>query len=111
MFLRTSAIEDQAELLAVLGDISEAGIDRRRHARQVDFPSIEPDAAADPVAPGAAEQAHREFGAAGAHQPGDPDHLAAPDLEIDALDHPAIPVLRMVHRPVLHGEDRFADRG
>src|SRR6185295_19761165 len=83
----------------------------RRHARQVDFPSIEPDAAADPVSPGTTEQAHGEFGAAGAHQACDSDHFAAPDLKIHALDNTAFPVLRMMHRPVLHGEDRFADLG
>src|SRR4029453_17719789 len=74
-------------------------------------PAVEPDAAADAVPPGTAEQAHGKFGAAGAHQACDPDHLAAPDCEIDALDDPAIPVQRMMHRPVLHRKDRFADRG
>ena len=110
MFLRTSLSRMRPSRSAILGDVGEAGIDRGRHARQVDFPAIEPDAAADPLPPSAAEQAHGELGTAGAHQPGDPDHLAAPDLEIDALDDPAFPVLRVMHRPVLHREDRFADR-
>src|SRR5205807_3916987 len=77
--------QDQPELLAVLGDIGKAGVDGGSHARQRDLVTFEGDAAADPGAPGAAEQAHGEFGAAGAHQPGDADDLAALDAEIDVL--------------------------
>ena len=43
----------------------------------------------EPGAVGAAEQAHRELGASGAHQAGEADDLAAADVEARALARPA----------------------
>ena len=63
------------------------------------------------AAVGAPEQAHRKFGAAGAHQAGDADDLAAIHRDVDAVDHDARRVLRMVRGPVLHAQNFFADRG
>ena len=57
--------------------------------------------AGDVAAVGAAENAHGEFGAPGAHQAGDADDLAAVDVQIDALDDLAAGVQRMLDAPVL----------
>ena len=67
--------------------------------------------AGDAAAVGAAEEAHGEFGAAGAHQPGDADDLALADVEVDALDHLPVGMDRVIDRPVLHLEDGLADLG
>ena len=101
--------EQQAELLAVFGDIGKAGIDGAADSREVDLAAVQHGAAADLAAPRAAEQAHREFGAPGAHQSGDADDLAAPDLEVDVLDDLPVGMQRMVHRPVLDLQHGFAD--
>ena len=60
---------------------------------------------------GAAEQAHGELGAAGAHQPGDADDLAAADMEVDVLDDLPVGMQRMIDRPVLDLEHHLADLG
>src|SRR5207245_7573238 len=65
--------------------------------------------AGDVPAIGAAEKAHREFGAAGAHQPGDADHLALAHIEVDVLDNLPLGVDGMEDRPVLDLEDDLAD--
>ena len=102
--------EDQPELLAVLGDIGKAGVDRGGNAGEIDLAAVEADAAADVIAPGTAEQAHRELGAARAHQAGNADDLAAPHVEVDVLDRLPLGMERMVDRPVLHNQHSLPDR-
>ena len=63
----------------------------------------------DAGAVAAAEQAHRELGAPGAHQPGDADDLAGVHLEVDAVDHDAGRILRVVGGPVLDAQHLLAD--
>ena len=41
MFLRTSSARIKAELLAVLGDIGKARVDRRGNAGEVDLAAVE----------------------------------------------------------------------
>ena len=54
--------------------------------RDVDLLAVHEGLAGDVAAIGPAEDAHRQFGAAGAHQAGDADDLAAIDVQADALD-------------------------
>ena len=87
MLLRDVVVEHQAEALAVLGDVGDAV--RRSALRMVPTSTSLPcmqHLAADALAVGAAEHAHRELGAARAHQPGDADDLAAPHVQVHALD-------------------------
>ena len=63
----------------------------------------------DVGAVGAAEDAHRQFGPAGTHQPGQADDLAAPDGEVRLVDDDPFPVLRVVDRPVLDAQQFLAD--
>ena len=65
--------------------------------------------AGDVAAIGAAEHAHRQFGAARAHQPGDAENLAAIDMKADAFDDLAAGVQGMFDAPVLHLEQDLAD--
>ncbi len=65
--------------------------------------------AAEEGAVGVAEQAHRELGASGAHQPGEPDDLAALDVEVRALADQARGVERVLHGPVADLEEGLAD--
>ena len=101
--------QDQPELLAVLGDIGKAGIDGGRNVGEVDLAAVEPDSPADVGAPRPAEQAHREFGAARAHQAGDAHDLAAPHVKVDILDDLPLGMERVIHRPVLHRQYGIAD--
>src|SRR5262249_19579876 len=80
----------------------ETGVNCSGHAGRIDLVSVEPHPAADIVAPRTAEQAHREFGAARTHQAGNAHNLAAPDAEVDVLNHLTLGMERMVDRPVLH---------
>ena len=52
----------------------------------VDLAAVQQHLAADVAAPGVAEHAHRELGATGAHQAGEPDDLARADLERDVRE-------------------------
>ena len=79
--------------------------------RDIDRLALEQHLAGDAAAIGAAEQAHGEFGAAGAHQPGDADHLALAHIDVDALDHLPLGMDRVIDRPVLHLEHDLADLG
>jgi hypothetical protein len=64
----------------------------------------------DPGAEAAAEHAHRQLGATGAHEPREADDLAGPQSEIRALDQHAAVLGRAVHRPVLDPQNLLADR-
>ena len=101
-------VVDQVEAvgLAILGDVGDAVLDRLADRGDVDRLALEQHLAGDAAAIGAAEQAHGEFGAPGAHQPGDADHLALADVDVDALDHLPLGVDRVIDRPVLHLEAR-----
>jgi hypothetical protein len=93
-------VEDQPQALAVLGDIGDAvAIAFWIVETSISRPS-RAGLPRDVAAIGAAEHAHREFGAAGAHQAGDADDLAAVDMQADALDHLAAGVQRMLDAPV-----------
>ena len=80
-------VEDQSERLAILGDIGEARVDRVVDRIELDRAPFQRRRAGDVAAIGAAEHAHGEFRAAGAHEAGDPDDLAALDVQVDALHH------------------------
>lgn len=101
--------EQKAELLAVFGDVGKASVDGPANGREIDLAPVQRSAAGDLAAPGAAEQAHGEFGAPGAHQPCDSDDLAAADLEVDILDDLPIRMLRVIDRPILDLEHHLAD--
>src|SRR5467141_587004 len=101
--------EQEAELLAVFGDVGKAGVDGAADGREVDLAAVQGSAAGNLAAPGAAEQAHGEFGAPGAHQPGDADDLAAADMEVDILDDLPTRMQRMIDRPVLDLQYGLAD--
>src|SRR6267378_420613 len=101
--------EQEAELLAVLGDIGKTGVDGAADGREVDFAAVQHGATSDLAAPGTAEQTHGEFGTPGAHQPGDADDLAAADMEVDILDDLPTRMQRMIDRPVLDLQYGLAD--
>ena len=103
--------QQQAELLAVLGDIGKAGVDGPAYGRKIDLASVQHGAAGDPAAPGTAEQAHGKLGTPGAHQACDADDLAAADVKVDILDDLPVRMLRMIDRPVLDLQRHLADRG
>ena len=103
--------QDQPELLAVLGHIGKARIDGVRNIREGDFAAIEPNSPADVGAPRPAEQTHREFGAARAHQTGNADDLAAPHVKVHIPDDLPLGMQRVMHRPVLHLQDGISDSG
>ena len=101
--------QDQPEALAVFGDIGEPVAHRVLDRAQIDLAALHESPSGDVAAIGAAEHAHREFGAAGAHQAGDADDLAAVDVQADALDHLAAGMQRMLDAPVADLEQSFAD--
>src|SRR6476661_1201476 len=103
--------EQEAELLAVLGDIGKTGVDGAADGREVDFAAVQHGATSDLAAPGTAEQAHGEFGAPSAHQACDADDLAPTNLKVDILDDLPIRMQRMIGRPVLDLEHHLADIG
>ena len=84
-------------------------LDGLGHRPQVDLLAVLVDGAGDPLAVRAAEDAHRELRAAGAHQAGEPDDLAAADLEAGALADQPVVRERVLHRPVADLEERVAD--
>ena len=67
--------------------------------------------AADVVAVGASEDAHRQLGAARTHQAGDADHLARADEEVGVVDDQPTVLQRMVDGPVLDPQHLLADVG
>ena len=71
-------VEDESEHLAILGHIGEAGRDRVVDRIELDRAPLERRRAGDIAAIGAAEHAHRELRAPGAHEAGDAHDLAAP---------------------------------
>src|SRR6266404_6126373 len=103
--------EQEAELLAVLGDIGKTGVDGAADGREVDFAAVQYGAAGDLAAPGTAEQAHGEFGTPGAHQACDADDLAAANMEVDIPDDLPIHMLGMINRPVIDLEHHLAYLG
>src|SRR5690606_8553556 len=60
---------------------------------------------------GAAEDAHGEFGAAGSHETGDADDLAAAHIDARTLDDQALGDRRMLDDPILHLEEHLAELG
>src|SRR4051812_13732281 len=100
--------EQEAELLAVLGDVGKTGVDGAADGRKVEFAAVQRGAAGDLAAPCAAEQAHGEFGTPGAHQPGDTDNFAAANMEVDILDDLPTRMLGMIDRPVVDLEYHLA---
>src|SRR5690606_6150549 len=95
--------EVQAVALAVLGGVGDAGLDRLGDGAGLHRLAAHVEPAGDVAPVGAAEDAHRELGAACAHEPGDPDDLARADGEARPVDDLA--VLRGVpHRPVLDAQ-------
>src|SRR5258708_3447155 len=103
--------EQEAELLAILGDVGKTGVDGTAHGREVDLAAVQHGMAGDLAAPGTAEQAHGELGAPGAHETCDADDLAAANMEVDIVDDLAVRMLRMIDRPVLDLEHHLADLG
>src|SRR6266478_10115650 len=103
--------EQEAELLAVLGDIGKTGVDGAADGREVDFAAVQHGATSDLAAPGTAEQARGEFGTPGAHQPGDADDLAAANMEVYIPDDLPIHMLGMINRPVIDLEHHLAYLG
>ena len=77
-------VEDQALLVAVLGEVGDPGVHRRRRAREVDRLPAEPDLAG--VALVDPEQDPGDLGPAGADEPGEADDLAGPDREADVAE-------------------------
>ena len=102
---------DQVEpvALAVLGGVGDAVADGVAHRPDVDLLAVLDEPPGDVLAVGAAEHAHRELGAARAHQPGQPDDLPAPQRKRRVVDDDAAGLGRAVHRPVLDPQHLFAD--
>ena len=77
-------IEDEALLVAVLGQVGDARVHRGRWAGEADGPAVQPDLAA--IALVDAEQDPGDLRPAGADEPGQPDDLAVPDVEGDVAE-------------------------
>ena len=101
--------EVQAELLAVLRDIGDACLDRLPDGGGVHLPAVHVDLAGDGAAVAVPEDAHRQFGAPGAHQPGDADDFAGAHLERGVVHDLPVLLGRVVHRPVLDFENDLPD--
>ena len=99
----------EAEHLAVLADVGHALVDRVADVADLDLVAVLVDLARDEGAVRPAEDAHRELGAAGAHQPGEADDLAAAHEEARVLHDEPVGDLRVLHDPVLHLEEHLAD--
>ena len=78
-------IEDEALLVAVLGQVGDAGVHRGRRAGEADRRPVQPDLAG--VALVDAEQDPRDLRPAGADEPGQPDDLAVSDVERHVAEH------------------------
>src|SRR5690606_20355174 len=103
--------EVQTVALAVLGHVGDAVPDAVGDGAGVDGDAVQVDLAADVPAVGAPEDAHRELGAAGAHESRDADDLARAHRQRRVVDDDATRLRRVHDRPVLDAEDLFADRG
>ena len=79
--------ENQAIGLPVLGGVSDSVGDGLLDRAHVDLLAVQSHPAGDVLAIAAAEQAHGELRPPCAHQSGDADDLAAPDVQVDVLDH------------------------
>src|SRR5690606_20015816 len=94
---------------AVLRDVGDAVADRLAHGAQLDLLAAQVDPPGDVPPVAAAEQAHRQLGAAGTHEARDADDLAGPDVEARAVDDHAPGLGGVVHRPVLDPEHLLPD--
>ena len=95
-------LQDQALLLAVLGNQGQAGADGVDRVAQFHGLAVD----ADPSGQGRndAEQSLEQLGAAGAHQAGDADDLAAANRETQRMPRPG------GHGQILHLQHRVAHR-
>ena len=80
-----------------------------RDALELDLLAVHVDLPGEEPAVGAAEDGAGQFGAPGAHQPGEADDLAAADEEVGVLADHAVLDLRVAHVPVLDLEEDLAD--
>src|SRR5258706_8889196 len=103
--------EQEAELLAVLGDIGKTGVDGAADGREVDFAAVQHGATSDLAAPGTAQQARGEFAAPRAHPPRDAHPLAAANMKVYIPDDLPIHMLGMINRPVIYLEHHLAYLG
>ncbi len=83
--------------------------DRVGDGLELDLLPVLHDGAADVAAVRTAEDAHREFGAPGAHQAGEPDDLAPAHREALVLADEPVGHLGVADGPVLHLEEHLAD--
>ena len=101
--------EDQAELLAVLGDIGKAGVDRRR---TLESSTSRPSSRTRPLMLRPQARPNRLIANSvrpAPIRPAMPTTSPRRTLKVDILDHLPLGMERMVHRPVLHHQHRIAD--
>src|SRR5699024_4307424 len=96
--------EVQPVLLAVLGDVGDAGVDRVGDGAHPHRSAVHVGGAGDVPAVGLPEHAHRELGAACAHQPGDAHDLAGAHGERGLVHDGAAGLGGMADVPVLDPE-------
>ena len=94
-------------MLAVLGGVRDAVGDRLGHRARPHLAALDVQTAADVAAVGAAEHAHRQLGAPGAHQAGDADDLTGAHVQRGPVDHQAV-LGGVPHRPVLDPQHLLA---
>ena len=102
-------VQHQPIALAVFGHIGQTVLHGFFYGADIDGLAVAQHLAADAAAPRAAKQAHRQLGAARAHEPGDADDLAAPHLQVNAFDEGLFVALGVVGAPVTHLKRHFAD--
>src|SRR5690606_19844417 len=95
--------------LAVLGGVGDAVPDRVGDRPDPDLPAVLVDPAGDPGPVAAAEDAHRQLGAARAHQARQPHDLAAAQRQRGAVHHDAVVLGGGVDGPVLDPQHLGAD--
>lgn len=103
-------VEHETEMLAVFRHIGKTGIDRLAHGADVNGLAVDQHFAADLVAIGLAEHAHRKFGAPCPHQTGDADDFALAHGDVDIMQNLAVAMLLVIGVPVLDFENGLADR-
>src|SRR5712691_711684 len=109
-------MREQPQPFAVFGDQSHSGGDRFFRMRERGRLALQHDAA-DGREFARAEQAFEQLGAAGPHQPGNPEHFAATQLERNILQPPRSRVPRPRQRQALDPQydlarlTRFLERG
>src|SRR6478609_4011780 len=101
--------EVEPERLAVLGDVGQAGVDRRGHRLEVELLAVLEQRAADEDAVGLTEDAAHQLGAARAHEAGEADDLPTADEEALALAHEPVRDVRVADGPVLDLEQLLPD--